>query len=530
MMKKSKKTIGFLMIFTVIFALSLCLVACNGNDNSGENTFIVGTAMEVDSLNRLDTLGGGAGYNFDKIASTVSQLTVVSQIDGSFVGNACDYSVSEDGKTFTLTPKALKWHDGVAFSADDVEFSLADVIGSEDYTDCTKQNGSLVYTLAISETQFLAKLAKETIKPKHIFETATKDTLTDEQSVVGLGPYKYQSRDKNAGTITFVKNADYPNAENLTVDKVIFKHYGSADVMTLALKKGEIDAVYNYGKGLDVDAVSTLKSCDNVTLVSYASKSIPKVLFFNNAKMTDARVKRAIAKSIDYNKIRTLFGSDGASASREGFVGDGIFGYKESAVWSEDLEEAKSLLQSAGYSENNKFRFELLVRTDKGNDSQYAPVLKTQIERTGLVNVVLVEKGSDWQKYYQDGNHMASLATVTEKGYDFEAGYASRYTLATVTSMLTIKNPVSHGQLQVEADGQLTEYGKILKDMQGAKTTEQLQDAVGRYQDFMVQNVPCVALFYDGTVQGASSKWQGYLVDNAYGIVNTKTFENLKKA
>lgn len=529
MMKKSKKTIGFLMIFIVIFALSLCLVACNGNDNSGENTFIVGTTMEVDSLNRLDTLGGGAGYNFDKIASTVSQLTVVSQIDGSFVGNACDYSVSEDGKTFTLTPKALKWHDGVAFSADDVEFSLADVIGSEDYTDCTKQNGSLVYTLAISETQFLAKLAKETIKPKHIFETATKDTLTDEQSIVGLGPYKYQNRDKNAGTITFVKNADYPNAENLTVDKVIFKHYGSADVMTLALKKGEIDAVYNYGKGLDVDAVSSLKSCDNVTLVSYASKSIPKVLFFNNAKMTDARVKRAIAKSIDYDTIRTLFGSDGASASREGFVGDGIFGYKESAVWSEDLEEAKSLLQSAGYSENNKFRFELLVRTDKGNDSQYAPVLKTQIERTGLVNVVLVEKGSDWQTYYQDGKHMASLVTVTEKGYDFEAGYASRYTLATNTSMLK-KNPVSHGQLQVEVDGQLTEYGKILKDMQGAKTAEQLQDAVGRYQDYMVQNVPCVALFYDGTVQGASSKWQGYLVDNAYGIVNTKTFENLKKA
>ena len=529
-MKKLTKTIRILMIFTAIFALFSCLVACNDKGNDKESVFIVGTTMEVDSLNRLDTLGGGAGYNFDKIASTVSQLTVVSQIDGNFVGNACDYTVFEDGKTFTLTPKALKWHDGVAFTAEDVEFSLADVIGSADYSACAKQNGSLVYTLEISESQFLAKLAKETIKPKHIFENATKDSLTDEQSVVGLGAYKYQSRDKNAGTITFVKNADYPNAENMVADKVIFKHYGSSDVMTLALKKGEIDAVYNYGKGLDVDAVSALKSCDNVTLVSYASKSIPKVLFFNNAKMTDARVKRAIAKSIDYDKIRSLFGSDGASASREGFVGDGIFGYKESAVWSEDLEEAKSLLQSAGYSENNKFRFELLVRTDKGNDSQYATVLKTQIERTGLVNVVLIEKGSDWQKYYQDGNHMASLATVTENGYDFEAGYASRYTLATVTSMLTMNNPVSHGQLQVEVDGELTEYGKILKAMQGAKTTSQLQEAVGKYQDYMVQNVPCIALFYDGTVQGASSKWQGYLVDNAYGIVNTKTFENLKKA
>ena len=519
-----------LFLILIIATVAACFVACNKDDSRSENVFIVGTTMEVDSLNRLDTLGGGAGYNFDKIASTVSQLAPVAQIDGSYVGSACDFDISEDGKTFTLTPKNLKWHDGTALSVDDIEYSLADVVGADDFSECKKEGGALVYTLEVSETQFLAKLAKETIKPKHIFQNATKQTLTDEQSVVGLGPYKYQGRDKSAGTITFVKNDDYPSAANIAINKVIFKHYGSADVMTLALKSGEIDAVYNYGKGLDADAAAALKSCDDVQLISYASKSIPKVLFFNNAKMTDARVKRAIAKSIDYAKIRSLFGSDGAAASREGFVADGIFGYKESAVWSEDLEQAKSLLQSAGYTESNKFRFELLVRTDKGNDSQYATVLKTQIERSGMVEVVLVEKGSDWQKYYQDGNHMASLATVTEKGYDFEAGYASRYTLATVTSMLTMNNPVSHGQLQVEVDGELTEYGKILKDMQGAKTAAELSQAVGKYQDYMVKNVPCVALFYDGTVQGASKKWQGFCVDGAYGIINPATFERLHKA
>lgn len=522
------KKIKILLFFIVVLAISACLVACNPQDTN-ENVFVVGTTMDVDSLNRLDTLGGGAGYNFDKIASTVSQMTAITQIDGNYESGACDYAVSEDGSTVTLTIKPLKWHDGVEFSVADLEFSLSDMIDENDYSDINVAGNAVKYTLNISQMQFLAKLTKETLKPKHIFENVTKQTLTDEQSVVGLGPFKYQGRDKNAGTITFVKNTDYPDSESIAADKVIFKHYGSDDVMTLALKNGEIDAVYNYGKGLSKNAVSALDACEGVQLVSYASKSIPKVLFFNNAKMTDSRVKRAIAKSIDYNKIRALFGTDGASASREGFVGDGIFGYKESAVWSEDLQEAKTLLQEAGYSQDNKFRFELLIRTDKGDDSQYATVLKTQIERTGLVEVILVEKASDWQKFYQDGNHMASLATVTEKGYDFEAGYASRYTLAAETSMLAMRNPVAHGQLQVENDGALTEYGKILKDMQGAKTIEQLSKAVGEYQDYMVKNVPCVALFYDGTVQGASKKWQGFCIDNAYGIVNIKTFERLVK-
>lgn len=107
----------------------------------------------------------------------------------------------------------------------------------------------------------------------------------------------------------------------------------------------------------------------------------------------------------------------------------------------ENLAEARRLFSGAGYTEQNKLRFELLVRADS-DDTQYASLIKTQIEESGVVEVALVSKGSDWQTYYQEGRHMASFAKVTAKGYDFEAGYASRYTLATETSMLDVKNPV----------------------------------------------------------------------------------------
>lgn len=327
-----------------------------------------------------------------------------------------------------------------------------------------KSEKSLVYELCTPSDTFLTKVSAFTIAPKHLLDGKTKDTVTDEQSVVGAGPFKFTSVDKAAGTITFEKFADYPKANDVKFDKVIFKQYGSQEVLTLALKNGEIDLIFDYAKGLTSDQISALSSQSDVKLISQATKQVPKTLFFNNQKMTNANVKRAIALSIDYDKIRSTFASAGAAPSREGFVGEGIFGYKETPVWTRNLEKAKELLTSEGYSQSNKLRFELLVHAGT-NDTQYASLLKTQIEESGLVNVVLVEKGSDWQEYYQAGNHMASLVKITAKGYDFEAGYGTRYTLATNTSMLDMKNPVAHGQLLVEDEQGLTEYGKILYAM-----------------------------------------------------------------
>ena len=124
---------------------------------------------------------------------------------------------------------------------------------------------------------------------------------------------------------------------------------------------------------------------------------------------------------------------------------------------------------------------------------------------------------------------MASLVKITAKGYDFEAGYGTRYTLATNTSMLDMKNPVAHGQLLVEDEQGLTEYGKILYAMKNAATSEQLSTAVGEYQDYVAKNVICIALFYDGTTYGASAKLDVFKLDAALGILNPSTFETLEK-
>ncbi len=506
----------------------LSLTSCVPDND--ERILFIGTTMKVDSLNRLDNAGGAPGYNYDKIASCLSQLTPIIKIDGDYVDLCCSYAVDEtSGKIILSMKEGYKWHDGFDMTIDDVEYTLSSLKEGEDYLSVSKNGNSLTYTVDIPSS-FLGIIASESLLPKHIFEGKSKDTLSDEESIIGSGPFKFDNIDKNAGTITFSKFIDYPLADDIYFSKVIFKQYGSEDVMALALKSGEIDMMFDYAKGLSVASISAMEGMSNIELISQSSKLINKTLFFNNEKMKDARVKRAIALSIDFSKIRETFASSSCSPSREGFVGEGIKGYKETPIWKRDLEKARELLLEAGYSSTNKFAFDLLVHSGT-DDSLYASLLKTEIEESGLISVSFTEKGSDWQSYYQAGNHMASMAKITAKGYDFEAGYGSRYTLSTSSSMCPINpNPVSHGQMRSEDEnGNLTEYGKILEAIIASKSEESLLKAVSDYQDYMVDEVICVPFFYDGLTYAVNANLTGFMKSDDFGILNVKTLETLKR-
>lgn len=536
---KNSKRILFVLALALIVVMSVVFVACNNND-SDSKTLIVGTKMTIESLNRLHALGGEPGYNFSMLSAAVSQVTSIAKMDGNFVPVACDFEISNDGSKVTLTLKdGFKWHDGKPLTIEDLEYTFMEGYSKlnkgADYDSVEKTENSLVFAISTPENKFLETVASKIILAKHLLQGETKETLTDEKSVIGAGPFKFVERNVEANTVTFEKFADYPQADNVHFTKVIFKVYEQEDVLARALKAGEIDMIYNYGGGLSKAVVTSLQGLDNVTLYSDTNtRAIPKSLFFNNQKMTDVRVKRAIALSIDFDKIRETFGSASSLPSREGIVAPTIFGYKETPVWQRDLEKAKALLTEAGYSTTNKFKFKLLINSDANSpDSQYATLLIQQIEESGMVMVeVQGMSRSNYQATYKKGEHMADLVGITDAGYGFEAGYATRYTLAAETSMMPDKkNPACHGQMLVEdADKNLTEYGKILKKMIGARTNDELKVAVGEYQDFMVENVVFVPMFYDVYTQAYSSKLDGFKLDAKLGLLNPVVFETLKKS
>lgn len=531
-MTKSKLVALLLCLLLVVAVSALAFTACD-KTHANPSVLIVGTTATVDSLNRLECSGGESGYSYFMLSSTLAQIPLVYSSGGEFGSVPCNISVSDNGLQYTFELKdGFRWHDGENVTVEDLLFTVESSI--KNYASASIQGKAVVITLAKAQATFLDGLVSVVLSPKHLLDGETASTITDEKSVIGCGPFKFVRQNKDAGTLEFKKFAEYPYADSVSFEKVIFRRFDSEDTMRLALKAGEIDTVWGYGYSLNADAVSDLENEDGLTLESYAVKAIPKVLFFNNAKITDARVKKAIRKAIDYEKISRIFGTEASALPREGFVAPEVFGYARTAELKRDLQGAKALLAEAGYGENNKFDFELLVRAD-GNDTQYADLIKTDLEETGMISVSFksIAGAQQWQAYYKAGNHMASLAGITEAGYNFEAGYATRYLLAVDNYVLRDSfpqgNPVCHGNIDIGEIVNLTEFGIIRQALADAKNADELAVAVRNYQQYIVDNAPCIALLYDCKVQVISKSIKGYTVDATFGLLNVQGFVSLKK-
>lgn len=533
-----KKIISVLIAAALALSLSLSLAACNDDETKYADVLVVGSTMQIDTLNRLDADGGQPGYNYDILSASLTQMTPVYASGGKYYPQICTYSTSSNGLVWAFDVKSgYTWHDGKPVTDDDFLYTFqSSFVQGTDYESVSTMDEKIVITLLTPNANYLSKIAVLRLYPKHIFEGKNKETLTNADSVIGCGPFKFSGRNIENNTVTFVKYDAYPDADAIAFDTVIMKFYGTEDVMHMALKSGEIDMEYNYSYSISADAETDFKDESNIKLISYAAKKMPKILFFNNDGMTAAlgadkaaKVKKAVQKAIDYHKIRASFGTSMSSASYEGFISPAIFGYSETNVLTRDLDAAKALLSEAGYSTENKYKFELLLRSGT-NDSQYASLLKTALEETGMIEVSFNEKATaDWQAYYKTGKHTACLGSVTAAGFDMQAGLATKYFLAKDTSALT-ENPVCYGNYSLENGENITEFGKIYYALANAATTDEYLTAAKNFQNFAVKETPAVSLLTDTVVQAYSNKLSGFVIDDNFGLFSVENFKTLKKA
>src|SRR5690606_17392202 len=110
----------------------------------------------------------------------------------------------EDGLFWTVRLRNdVKWHDGTAFTAEDVKFSL-DLINVEGFRSRTRVGHALVSDVTVvSPTEitwrmseafspYLALLANTHIVPKHLLQDATDPNDTAFGTApVGTGPFRW---------------------------------------------------------------------------------------------------------------------------------------------------------------------------------------------------------------------------------------------------------------------------------------------------------------------------------------------------
>lgn len=490
-------------------------------------------------------------YNFDMLASGVSELPLVYQdTKGEYHPLLATYA-TEDAATWTYTIQdGMTWSDGEPVTAEDILFTLQydQANGSANFEAQTGEDGkvteakytgyslsddkmSISLTLASPNVRELSNMTSFRVMPKHVYEG--KDTVTEAEGRITCGPYVLESFNKEAGTITFAVNEYYPQKPN--VEKIVYQLFGNEDTMYLALQQGDIDMVWSYSTGVAGTYQDVLSTDTNVSLVNVAAANVPAVLTFNNAKglFADENLRQAVSYALDYDAFKTYFGSAYAEIPNRGFVPSTTVGYTDTEKLTTDTAKADEYMKAAGYTEKNAdgfyvnadgtaAAFTLTVNAAKETHVGYAEMVKTQLEAFGIqVNLDAVDKDAynakTSNKFSENNITMeAAIYGYTAAGMGMGNGLGSIYVDG---------NHAVQGGCQVFDEA----FSSILDELKAAKTIEEYYTGAAKLQDYYAAHMPLIALYWDNMMLAYSSKLDNVTVDAVFGLNNVNNWFSITK-
>lgn len=490
-------------------------------------------------------------YNFDMLASGVSELPLVYQdTKGEYHPLLATYA-TEDAATWTYTIQdGMTWSDGEPVTAEDILFTLQydQANGSANFEAQTGEDGkvteakytgyslsddkmSISLTLASPNVRELSNMTSFRVMPKHVYED--KDTVTEAEGRITCGPYVLESFNKEAGTITFAVNEYYPQKPN--VEKIVYQLFGNEDTMYLALQQGDIDMVWAYSAGVAGTYQDVLSADANVSLVNVAAANAPAVLAFNNTKglLSDENLRQAVSYALNYEEFKTYFGSAYAEIPNRGFVPSTTVGYTDTEKLTTDTAKADEYMKAAGYTEKNAdgfyvnadgaaAAFTLTVNAAKETHVGYAEMIKTQLEAFGIqVNLDAVDKDAynakTSNKFSENNITMeAAIYGYTAAGMGMGNGLGSIYVDG---------NHAVQGGCQVFDEA----FSSILDELKAAKTIEEYYTGAAKLQDYYAAHMPLIALYWDNMMLAYSSKLDNVTVDAVFGLNNVNNWFSITK-
>ena len=490
-------------------------------------------------------------YNFDMLASGVSELPLVYQdTKGEYHPLLATYA-TEDAATWTYTIQdGMTWSDGAPVTAEDILFTLQydQANGSANFEAQTGEDGkvteakytgytlsddkmSISLTLASPNVRELSNMTSFRVMPKHVYEG--KDTVTEAEGRITCGPYVLESFNKEAGTITFAVNEYYPQKPN--VEKIVYQLFGNEDTMYLALQQGDIDMVWAYSAGVAGPYQDVLSTDTNVSLVNVAAANAPAVLAFNNAKglFSDENLRQAVSYALNYEEFKTYFGSAYAEIPNRGFVPSTTVGYTDTEKLTTDTAKADEYMKAAGYTEKNAdgfyvnadgaaAAFTLTVNAAKETHVGYAEMIKTQLEAFGIqVNLDAVDKDAynakTSNKFSENNITMeAAIYGYTAAGMGMGNGLGSIYVDG---------NHAVQGGCQVFDEA----FSSILDELKAAKTIEEYYTGAAKLQEYYAAHMPLIALYWDNMMLAYSSKLNNVTVDAVFGLNNVNNWFSITK-
>lgn len=384
--------------------------------------------MTADAV-RLDPHDTNDTSTLARMANVFEPLYIVNDETGLPRPSLAEsYDLSPDGKTYTFyLRQGVKFHDGTPFNADAVLWNMHrqwdpahpyhapeySVLGFESWIDILLwgQKGdpdaliqdivkvddyTVRFVLSSPQPTFLLNLNVRTnsiVSPTAFEKWGTEAKMHP----VGTGPFMFQEWEPDEQMI-LTRFPDYWNADNVFIDKLVFRTIKDPSALFLAMKAGECHGtdIISPDDALvaqkDPNLVVTMKPPVNLGYLGYNQKVPP---------LDDKNVRLALTHAIDLETIvDALYLGFGVAATQ--WMPPSFPGYQPDIKKPEfDLDKARELLKAAGLEDG--FTIDLwympVVRP-------YIPDAKAVAEAIAAswaeIGVTANLKTEDWATYIDD--------------------------------------------------------------------------------------------------------------------------------
>lgn len=385
--------------------IAIILTACSTGErvdlgDESTHNLIAAIAGEPDQLDPHKTTDY---FSFEVLENVYD--TLVEPDENLEMGPALaeSWEVSDDQLTWTFhLRRAVTFHDGSPFSADDVVYSYKRIIdqklaNADRFTAVTDVTAADEYTVKITVAQPTPNLLSNIGGFKGMAIVQRKNAESGEIAThpIGTGPFAFKSA-QSGESITLVANKNYWGGSPAIVG-VTFNFIPEASTALSALQAGEID----WTDSIPTQRVRELKADESIELGITPSNDY-WYFALNEARKpwNDVRVRRAIGYGVDRDAIVEATGYGTATANQLA-IPKGSPWYTAYDGYTLDIATAKSLLGQAGVKD---LTLDMMATSDYPQTVTAAQIIADNLAALGITVKIRTVDFATWLDDENAGN------------------------------------------------------------------------------------------------------------------------------
>ncbi|MFD2648571.1 ABC transporter substrate-binding protein [Devosia albogilva] len=329
--------------------LAAALATCAVPAVAQQTDIRIGVALEPPILD--PTAGAAEAIDIVVYQNVFEGLTRVDQNGAVQPGLATDWTISEDGLTYTFTlAEGVTFHDGSSFDAEDVKFTFERILGPDSVNAHKEFYEPIESVTVIDPLTVELKLSRQI--GNFLFDLGRGDAVivapesadNNANEPIGTGPFAFVQWDRGSRVILERYQPYWGEAPALSRATYLF--IADTGAMTSALLAGDIDGTNNFGQ----EALAVFEGNPQFTVLVGSTEG-ETILATNNQKapFNDLKVRQAMAHALDRQAIieGATYGYGTPIGSH--FAPHNPYYVDLTGTYPHDPEAARALLAEAGY-------------------------------------------------------------------------------------------------------------------------------------------------------------------------------------